>query len=324
MGSRYQRLTSLYRILSNSSTNFVLPVACHKRYLNMSYEIVHRGAPNTLDYRMFYKKDGKIISPFHDIPWIASEEPEKVYNMVVEVPRWTNSKMEIATKEELNPIKQDVKKGKLRYVANSYPFKGYIWNYGAIPQTWEDPGHEDARTSCCGDNDPIDVCEIGSRVCNRGDIIQVKVLGVLAMIDEGETDWKVIAIDVNDPDAKEMKDLADVERLKPGYLKDTRKWFRIYKVPDGKPLNTFAFNGEYKGKEYAEDVIAETHHYWKELIANKAKNDLNRMNTTVENTPDHIGDAEAMKIVNKAPEAAAAVDVTDQKAFKWCYVEDCE
>ena len=54
--------------------------------------------------------------------------------MVVEVPRWTNSKMEIATKEELNPIKQDVKKGKLRFVANSYPFKGYIWNYGAIPQ----------------------------------------------------------------------------------------------------------------------------------------------------------------------------------------------
>ena len=34
--------------------------------------------------------------------------------------------------------------------------------------------------------------------------MQVKVLGVLAMIDEGETDWKVIAIDVNDPDAKNM------------------------------------------------------------------------------------------------------------------------
>jgi hypothetical protein len=30
--------------------------------------------------------------------------------MVVEVPRWTNAKMEIATKEKMNPIKQDVKK----------------------------------------------------------------------------------------------------------------------------------------------------------------------------------------------------------------------
>ena len=27
--------------------------------------------------------------------------------------------------------------GKLRYVANCFPHHGYIWNYGAIPQTWE-------------------------------------------------------------------------------------------------------------------------------------------------------------------------------------------
>lgn len=33
---------------------------------------------------------------------------------------------------------------------------------------------------------------------------QVKVLGVLAMIDEGETDWKVIVIDVNDPMASQL------------------------------------------------------------------------------------------------------------------------
>lgn len=41
---------------------------------------------------------------------------------------------QIATKDPLNPIKQDVKNGKLRYVANVFPHKGYIWNYGAIPQ----------------------------------------------------------------------------------------------------------------------------------------------------------------------------------------------
>ena len=63
------------------------------------------------------------------------------FNMVVEVPRWSNAKMEINLKGQLNPIKQDVKKGKLRFVANCFPHKGYIWNYGAIPQTWEDPEH---------------------------------------------------------------------------------------------------------------------------------------------------------------------------------------
>lgn len=33
---------------------------------------------------------------------------------------------------------------------------------------------------------------------------QVKVLGVMALIDEGETDWKLLAIDVNDPVASKM------------------------------------------------------------------------------------------------------------------------
>lgn len=37
-----------------------------------------------------------------------------------------------------------------------------------------------------------------------GQVIQVKVLGILALIDEGETDWKVIAINVEDPDASSL------------------------------------------------------------------------------------------------------------------------
>lgn len=69
----------------------------------------------------------------HDIPLYA-DESNKVFHMVVEIPRWTNAKMEICLKETLNPIKQDVKKGNLRFVANCFPHHGYIWNYGAIPQ----------------------------------------------------------------------------------------------------------------------------------------------------------------------------------------------
>lgn len=33
----------------------------------------------------------------------------------------------------------------------------------------------DEATGCKGDNDPIDVCEIGYRVAKRGDVLQVKV-----------------------------------------------------------------------------------------------------------------------------------------------------
>lgn len=41
-------------------------------------------------------------------------------------------------------------------------------------------------------------------MCAPGQVIQVKVLGILAMIDEGEMDWKVIAINAKDPDAKNL------------------------------------------------------------------------------------------------------------------------
>lgn len=42
------------------------------------------------------------------------------------------------------------------------------------------------------------------QVCFPGQVIQVKVLGILAMIDEGEMDWKVIAINADDPEAKKL------------------------------------------------------------------------------------------------------------------------
>ena len=38
--------------------------------------------------------EGKPLSPFHDIPLYANEE-DKTFNMVVEIPRWTNAKMEV-------------------------------------------------------------------------------------------------------------------------------------------------------------------------------------------------------------------------------------
>jgi len=46
----------------------------------------------------------------------------------------------------------------------------------------------------------------------------------------------------------ESTGIDDVRKHKPGYLEATVDWFRLYKVPDGKPENQFAFNGEFKDK----------------------------------------------------------------------------
>merc|ERR1712190_716615 len=134
----------------------------------------------TLEYRLRFKDSaGKEVSPWHDIPLYTGED--SVLNCLIEIPKNTKPKMEVATKEPNNPIAQDVKKGKLR------DYHGPIfWNYGMFPQTWEDPNVVHAETKCAGDNEPV------------------KVLGTLAMIDDGELDWKVIAIRKADPLAGEL------------------------------------------------------------------------------------------------------------------------
>lgn len=85
------------------------------------------------EHRVYIQQNGSVVSPFHDIPLFA-DQSRGILNMVVEVPRWTNAKMEISKEEPFNPIKQDIKRGKLRFVRNCFPHHGYIWNYGAFPQ----------------------------------------------------------------------------------------------------------------------------------------------------------------------------------------------
>ena len=55
-------------------------------------------------------------------------------------------------------------------------------------------------------------------------------------------------------------------------------------MPDGKPANEFAFNGEPKNKEFAEKIIAGTNESWKKLISGaSASGGLNTNNTTLNN-----------------------------------------
>eukprot|EP00124_Ichthyophonus_hoferi_P003481 Ihof_evm6s303 gene=Ihof_evmTU6s303 len=269
----------------------------------MDYVSVNKGAEDSTEFRIFFQdKAGQAVSPWHDIPLYANEE-KTILNAVIEIPRWTNAKMEIDTKNVLNPIKQDVKKGALRYVKNPFPYKGYIWNYGAFPQTWEDPSHVDHRTKCKGDNDPLDLCEIGFKVAKRGEIKQVKVLGVLAMIDEGETDWKILVIDVTDPLAAELNDIEDVQRLCPNLMEASMQWFKVYKFADGKPLNDFAFEGKFQNKAFATALIEDTHKAWKKLMIEGST--VLDTHTVCHDCPTKLARDDANAIIAAAPTTSA-------------------
>ena len=97
------------------------------------------GEVDTADTRFFSKDvQGEHRSLWHDLPLFELDhagKPTGALNFVCEIPKWTRKKFEIATKEALNPIKQDEKKGELR----SFKKGDIYFNYGCFPRTWEDP-----------------------------------------------------------------------------------------------------------------------------------------------------------------------------------------
>ena len=274
--------TPICKILARLSPSIITTGATesinigHSSKLSFSTDKAHfsqyiteqRGCLYDKSYRLYLKNaNDYVISPFHDVPLHAENN---IYNMVVEIPRWSNAKMEICTDEKMNPIKQDVKKGQLVFVANCFPHNGYLWNYGALPQTWEDPSYVDSSTGTKGDGDPIDVCEIGSKIHSTGSIIKVKLLGILALIDEGETDWKIICIDISDPLSTQLNTIEDIEKTMPGLLKSTVRWFKMYKTPFGSPPNRFAFDEKIMDHVFANNIVKEVHKQWKKLVLEKS------------------------------------------------------
>ncbi|CAF0717881.1 unnamed protein product [Adineta steineri] len=302
---------------------------------NRRYEVVERGQLHTLNYRCYFRdvQTKKIVSPFHDIPLVSEEytssnenKGETIYNMVVEVPRWTNAKMEINKQLKMNPLVQDIKNGKPRFVHNVFPYHGYLWNYGALPQTWEDPNHVDEDTKTTGDNDPLDVCEIGTTLHATGSIVPVKIVGVLGLIDEGETDWKLIGIDIRDKLASKINDINDVDTHLPGLLEATRRWFKYYKVPTGKPPNKFALNEQFADRAYAQRVIDETRKYWEKLASGETKVDekvCSITNTTLNNRGT-IKNEDAEKIIEADEKHHKEPAKLDTNVHQLSYVQDDE
>ncbi|CCD13066.1 unnamed protein product [Trypanosoma congolense IL3000] len=265
------------KCFSMVSAHFSMP------YHQQQLVVMREGEIYTPSYRVRYffrdleTGEERQVSPWHDIPLYVRDlvrtKPEATpmnrYNFVCEIPKWTRAKFEIATGEVFNPIKQDIKNGVPRF----YKHGDMMWNYGALPQTWESTDVM-FEAGVKGDNDPVDVVEIGMTQFEVGQVTAVKVLGVLGMIDEGQMDWKVICISHNDPICRFMKDIHDVPKFLPGCLDAIREWFRVYKICQGGVASEFAFDGEFRDKAYAMKVIDESHNMWRNLRKVKQKENI--------------------------------------------------
>jgi len=135
-------------------------------------------------------------------------------NMVIEIPAGSNQKWEV--EKEHGHLEWEVAGDTLRVV----PYLPYPANYGMVPRTWL-PIEEG------GDDDPLDVILLGPAV-ERGTVVPVRLVGVLKMLDGGEQDDKLIAVDPGSWFGT-VHTLDDLKELFPGVIPILTEWFGSYK-----------------------------------------------------------------------------------------------
>ncbi len=103
----------------------------------------------------------------------------KVY-CIIEIPAGTNKKIEY--NKSTRKFEVDQRDGQDRII-NYLPYPG---NYGFIPSTYSDPEKG-------GDGDALDILVICESL-PTGTVIEVIPMGMLKLVDDGESDFKIIAI----------------------------------------------------------------------------------------------------------------------------------
>ena len=154
-------------------------------------------------------------------------------NAVIEIPSGTNDKFEVS--KETGQIVQDIEDGlprKIKYI-------GYPGNYGMIPKTLLSP-------ETGGDGDPLDVIVLGEQL-QKGSVVEIKLIGILKMLDEGEVDDKLIAVMVNNSIFSDVNSFNELKKSYQGITEILEIWFTNYK--GSKKIAVHGFENEQKALE---------------------------------------------------------------------------
>jgi inorganic pyrophosphatase len=174
---------------------------------------------------------------WHDVP--RGENCPQEMNVIIEIPKGSYNKYEID--KETGLIALD----RVNYSAAPYPF-----DYGYVPQTlWED-------------GDALDVIVLTTYPLSVGIQVAVRPIGVMEMIDSGESDYKVIAVPVKDKHFEGVNDIADANQH---LLKEFAHFFQTYKVLKGK--GDVVDVGAYKGKDDAIAAVNKSIELYKQKFA---------------------------------------------------------
>jgi len=159
---------------------------------------------------------------------LGDNAPEEV-NAVVEIPRG-----------EVNKYEYDKTLNVFRLDRNLHSPVHYPGDYGFVPSTLSEDG------------DPLDVLILVDSPSFSGCVIQVRPIGVLEMIDQGVKDEKLLAVGLNDPHYKDVKDFSCVYSH---VQLEIEHFFSVYKDLEGKRTKIIGW----QNAEHAREVVRQSH-----------------------------------------------------------------
>lgn len=178
---------------------------------------------------------------WHDIS--AGEKIPESINVIIEIPGGSNNKYEID--KETGIIALD----RANYSSSPYPF-----DYGFVPQTlWED-------------GDALDVVLLTTFPLFPGILVKVRPVAILEMVDDGESDYKIIGVPVDDKRWDDVRDLADLNKHR---LKEISHFFKTYKQLKKDNGESKVEVTDFKNREEALKAIERSIKLYKDKFGNK-------------------------------------------------------
>jgi inorganic pyrophosphatase len=148
-------------------------------------------------------------------------------------PALVNAVIEIPL-EGINKYEYDKKLHVFRLDRNLFSPVHYPGDYGFIPSTLADDG------------DPLDVLVLVDTPSFPGCVLEVRPIGVLDMIDQGQPDEKIIAVGEGNP---RYDDVTEYSQVYPHILKEIKHFFSIYKDLEGKRVEVRGWNDAARARE---------------------------------------------------------------------------
>ena len=175
---------------------------------------------------------------WHDVS-VGENVPEEL-TVIIECPKGTKNKYEIDKKTGLIKLDRAMK------TSQDYPS-----DYGFAPQTLWDDG------------DALDVIVLTTNPLFAGCVVNVRPVAVFEMIDCGESDYKVIAVPVDDKRWDDVQDLGDIN---PHTIKELKHFFETYKSIE--PDKIVEIKG-IKGKKEAQEAVVRSVEMYNESYGKK-------------------------------------------------------